>query len=86
MYYGVENPHDNPEIPMFYNVDSKIDHTVFSVAYIKDIYRENIGKIEKASPYWVDQNDQVNETSDEHLITLGRYQQQFFGSFKPKPK
>ena len=44
------------------------------------------GKIEKVSPYWVDQKDQAEEITHEHFVTLGKYQQQFLGSFKPKPK
>ena len=76
--------------------------TVFSVADMRDMYGEKVnrfsyivttptldnvkGKIEKVSPYWVDQKDQAKEITDENLVTLGKYQQQFLGSFKPKPK
>ena len=104
MYYEVENPHENPDVPifsMFYNIDSKVDHIVFSVADMRDMYGEKVnrfpyivttptldnikGKIQKVSLYWVDQKDQAEEISDEHLVTLGKYQQ-FLGSFKPKQK
>ena len=41
--------------------------------------------MEKMSPYWMSQGDQTEEITDEHLVTLGKLQQQFLGSFKPKP-
>ena len=104
MYYEVENPHENPDVPTFYNINSKVYHIVFSVADMRDMYREKVnrfpysvitptlandnvkGEIEKVSSYRLDQKDQAEEITDEHLVTLDKYQQQFLGSFKPKPK
>ena len=73
-----------------------------SVADMREICGENASKVPYiaplldetpikdkglvSSPYLVDQKDQSEEITDEHLITLGRHQQQFLGSFKPKPK
>ena len=99
VYYEVENLHENPDVPIFYNIDSKVDHMVMTVADMKEIYGENVSKIpyiapaldnalrktEKVSPYWANQG-QTEEITDEHLVTLGRHQQQFLSSFKPKPK
>ena len=72
------------------------------MADIRDIYRENVsrfhyiatvpalhnitGKVEKVSLYWVNQGDQVEQITNGHLVTLGKHQQQFLGSFKPKLK
>ena len=102
MYYEVENSHENPDVPTFYNIDSKVDHIVFSVADTRDMYGEKVnrfpyivttptldntkGKKEKVSPYWVDQKDQAEEITDEHLVTLCKYQQQFLGSFNLNQK
>ena len=102
MYYKVENPHENLDVPMIYNIDYKVDHIIFSVAEMRDIYTENVsrfcyivtalalhnttGKVEKVSPYGANQGDQVEQITDEHLVTLGKHQQQFLGSFKLKPK
>ena len=36
---------------------------------------------ELASPYWTEKREEV---TDEHLVTLGKYQQQFLGSLHPK--
>ena len=36
---------------------------------------------ELASPYWAERKEEI---TDEHLVTLGKYQQQFLGSLKPK--
>ena len=102
MYYEVENPHKNLDVPVFYNIDYKVDHIIFSVADMRDIYGKSVsrfhyiatapalhnttGKVEKVSPYWVNQGDQVKQIINEHLVTFGKHQQQFLGSFKPKLK
>ena len=98
MYYEVENPHESPEATVFYNINLKVYHIVFPIADIRDIYREGVSRfhyiaptesntkedIDKMSPYWVNQGEQTEEITDEHLITLGKHQQQFLSSFKPK--
>ena len=77
MYYEVENPHENPDVSTFYNIDSKVGHIVFSVADMRDMCGEKVNrfsyivttptldnvkrKIEKVSPYWVDQKDQATK-------------------------
>ena len=40
MYYEVESLHENPDVQTFYNIDSKVDHKVFSVADSRDMYGE----------------------------------------------
>ena len=83
MYYEVENPHENLDVPTFYNIDSKVDHIVFSVADMRDMYGEKVNRFPYIAPYWVDQKDQAEEITDEHLVTLGKYKQPFLGRFKP---
>ena len=99
MYYEVENPHESPEATVFYNINLKVDHIVFSVADMRGMYGEKASRIpfivpavdntkmdiEKRSPYWASQREQTEEITDKHLVTLGKHQQQFLGSFKPKP-
>ena len=38
---------------------------------------------ESVLPYWAERKEEI---TDEHLVTLGKYQQQFLGSLKPKKK
>ena len=96
--FQVENPHESPEATVFYNIDLKVDHIVFSIAEMRDIHGEEASRfhsiaptesntkkdIEKMYPYWVNQGEQTEEITDEHLITLGKHQLQFLSSFKPK--
>ena len=83
MYYEVENPHENPEATVFYNIDLKVDHIVFSVADMRGMYGEKASRIlcialavdsskkdiEKMSPYWASQGEQTEEITDKHLVT-----------------
>ena len=99
MYYEVENTHESLEATVFYNIDLKVDHIVFSVADMRGMYGEKVSRypyivpavdstkkdMEKMSPYWASQGEQTEEITDKHLVTLGKHQQQFLGSFKPKP-
>ena len=99
MYYEVDNTHESLEATVFYNINLKVDHIVFSVADMRGMYGEKVNRIphiapavnstikeiEKMSPYWVSQGEQTEEITDKHLVTLGKHQQQFLGSFQPKP-
>ena len=78
---------------MLYNIDIEIEHPVVSITGVKEMYSESIDQFpyitppimpsvsESASPYWTERKEEI---TDEHLVTLGKYQQQFLGSFKPE--
>ena len=78
---------------MLYNIDKEIEHPVVSITEVKEMYSESIDQFpyitpsivppmsESASPYWAERKEEI---TDEHLVTLGKYQQQFLGSLKPK--
>ena len=78
---------------MLYNIDIEIEHPVVSITRVKEMYSESIDQFpyiipstvpsvsELISPYWTERREEV---MDEHLVTLGKYQQQFLGSLNPK--
>ena len=78
---------------MLYNIDIEIEHPVVSITRVKEMYSESIDQFpyiipstvpsvsELASPYWTERREEV---TDKHLVTLGKYQQQFLGSLNPK--
>ena len=93
IYYEVENAQEKPGWNMLYNIDTEIEHPVVSITGVKEMYSESIDQFpyitpsimpsvsELASPYWAERKEEI---TDEHLVTLGKYQQQFLGSFKPE--
>ena len=93
IYYEVENAQERPGGNMLYNIDIEIEHPVVSITRVKEMYSESIDQFpyiipltvpsvsELASPYWTERREEV---TDEHLVTLGKYQQQFLGSLNPK--
>ena len=78
---------------MLYNIDIEIEHPVVSITGVKEMYSESIDQFpyitpsimpsvsESALPYWAERKEEI---TDEHLVTLGKYQQQFLGGFKPE--
>ena len=76
---------------MLYNVDEEIKHPVVSKTGVREMYGESIDQFpyitapiepsELTSPYWAEQKEEV---TDEHLVTLGKHQQQFLGNLKLK--
>ena len=93
IYYEVENAQERPGGNMLYNIDIEIEHPVVSITRVKEMYSESIDQFpyiipstvpsvsELTSPYWTERREEV---TDEHLVTLGKYQQQFLGSLNPK--
>ena len=93
IYYEVENTQERPGWNMLYNIDIEIEHPVVSITGVKEMYSESIDQFpyitpsivpsmsELTSPYWAERKEEI---TDEHLVTLGKYQQQFLGSLKPK--
>ena len=93
IYYEVENAQERPGWNMLYNIDIEIELPVVSITGVKEMYSESIDQFlyitpsiepsvsELASPYWAERKEEI---TDEHLVTLGKYQQQFLGSLKPK--
>ena len=93
IYYEVENAQEKPGWNMLYNIDIEIEHPVVSITGVKEMYSKSIDQFpyitpsivpsvsESASPYWAERKEEI---TDEHLVTLGKYQQQFLGSLKPK--
>ena len=94
MYYEVENAQERPGQNMLYNIDIEIEHPVVSITRVKEMYSESIDQFpyitppmvppsvsELTLPYWTERREEV---ADEHLVTLGKYQQQFLGSLNPK--
>ena len=93
IYYEVENAQERPGWNMLYNIDIEIEHPVVSITRVKEMYSESINQFphiipstvpsvsELALPYWTERREEV---TDKHLVTLGKYQQQFLGSLNPK--
>ena len=93
IYYEVENAQEKPGWNMLYNIDVEIEHPVVSITGVKEMYSESIDQFpyitpsivpsvsESALPYWAERKEEI---TDEHLVTLGKYQQQFLDSFKPE--
>ena len=93
IYYEVENAPERPGWNMLYNIDIEIEHPIVSITKVKEMYSENIDQFPYitsstvpsmsglASPYWTERKEEV---TDEHLVTLGKYQQQFLGDLNPK--
>ena len=78
---------------MLYNIDTVIEHPVVSMTRVKELYGESLNQFlyitpsrrpavsELASPYWAESREQI---ADEHLVTLGRHQQQFLSDLNPQ--
>ena len=93
IYYEVESAQERPGWNMLYNIDTVIEHPVVSMTRVKEPYGESLDQFpyitpswrpavsELASPYWAESREQI---ADEHLVTLGRHQQQFLIDLNPK--
>ena len=93
IYYEVESGQERPGWNMLYNIDTVIEHPVVSMTRVKELYGESLDQFpyitpsrrsavsELASPYWAESREQI---ADEHLVTLGRHQQQFLSDLNPK--
>ena len=78
---------------MLYNIDIEIGHPVVSITRAREMYSESLDQFlyitpspmpvasESALPYWTERREEI---TDEHLVTLGKHQQQFLGSLNPK--
>ena len=92
IYYEVESTQERPGWSMLYNIDIEIGHPVVSIMRVKEMYSESLDQFlyitpslmaavsESASPYWTERREEI---TDEHLVTLGKHQQQFLGSPNP---
>ena len=93
IYYEVESAQERPGGNMLYNIDTVIEHLVVSMTRVKELYSKSLDEFpyitpswrpavsELASPYWAESREQI---ADEHLVTLGRHQQQFLSNLNPK--
>ena len=93
IYYEVESAQERPGWSMLYNIDIEIGHQVVSITRAREMYGESLNQFpyitpspmpiasESASPYWTERREEI---TDEHLVTLGKHQQQFLGSLNPK--
>ena len=93
IYYEVESAQERPGWNMLYNIDTVIEHPVVLMTRVKELYGESLDQFpyvtpsrrsavsELASPYWAESREQI---ADEHLVTLGRHQQQFLSDLNPK--
>ena len=93
IYYEVESAQERPGCNMLYNIDTEIEHLVVSMTRVKELYSESLDQFqyitpllrpavsELASPYWAERSEEI---ADEHLVTLGRHQQQFLGGLNSK--
>ena len=93
IYYEVESAQERPGWSMLYNIDIEIGHPVVSITKAREMYSESLDQFpyitpspmpvvsELASPYWTERREEI---TDEHLVTLGKHQQQFLGSLNPK--
>ena len=78
---------------MLYNIDIEIGHPVVSITKAREMYSESLNQFpyitplpmpiasELVLPYWTERREEI---MDEHLVTLGKHQQQFLGSLNPK--